>query len=241
MRRRLSVVLRQSVYAVELLLERRLLLFVAADLIVVFQGLLSALLGDSRLEGLYRSMVLLPVLLLGVPAAASAVALERRAGSLDLALAVRSTERYFVRRVAPVSAFLLAQAWLLLFVAYLIVHENKLFDHLLSEKGFYVLPIMLHVALTALLTGAVTLFWAARLSTTGGAMMASFATLFALSKWIFASPVLAGLGPTGTWLLGVVPPVLLELGWNLSVLALAAVLFFLYARERLRRPETMLA
>lgn len=238
---RLSVVLRQSVYAFELLLERRLLLFVVVDLIVVFQGLFRALLGTARLVDLYRSMALAPILVVGVPVAASAVALERRAGSLDLALAVPSTERYFVRRVAPLFAALLVQAWLLLFVAYLVVHGSRLAGHLASAKGLFLLPVMLHAVLTALLTGTVTLYWAARIPTTGGAAAAAVFTLLAFSKWIFASPFLEGLGSSGTWWLGFLPPVLLELGWNLGVLGLGAVLFFLYARERLRRPETMLA
>lgn len=237
---RLSGFLRRSVYAFELLLEGRLALFVVADLILVFQGLLRALLGNADLDGLYRFLVVVPILVLGVLVTASVVALERRAGSLDLALAVPSTEHYFVRRVAPVCAFLLAQAWLLFFVAYLIIYEKRFFEHLLSAEGLFVLPAMLHAALVALLTGTVTLFWAARISTTGGTAAAAFLTLFALSKWIFKSPILQGLGPSVTWLAGFVPPVLLELVWNLGVLAIAAAIFFLYARERLRRPEKML-
>lgn len=236
---RISGTGRHSLYAFELLLERRFWLFGIADFIVVVQGLLTALLGTGRLEQIYTSMVLAPIVLLGVPVLSSSIALERRAGSLDLALAVASTERYFLRRAVPVCLFLVVQAWLLLGVAYAVVHESAVFDYLL-RKGHLVVPVVLHTALVGVLTGAVTLFWAARVPTTGGAMVASFATVGVLSKWMFQSPFLAGWGPPGTWILGVVPPAVLGQAWNLGVLALAAVLFYLYARERLRRPELML-
>ncbi len=238
---RTPAALKQARYAFELLLERRLWLFVAADSLVLLQGLFSALLGTGKVPELYRSMVAIPLLLLGVPALASAVALERRAGSLDLALAVPSTELYFLRRVTPISIFLIVQAWLLTFVAFLVVHQGGFLDFLLSRKGVTaVIPLLLHSTEVGLLVAAVTLFWASRISTAGGTMVASFATLGALYKWIFASPIIAT-GPKSDWVLGVLPPAVIELTWNLTVLALATVLFYLYARERLRRPEVMLA
>lgn len=228
-------------YAFELLLERRLWLFVVVDLALVTRGLFSALLGTGRLAELYSAMAVVPTLVLGVPALSGVVALERRAGSLDLALAAPSTELYFLRRVAPVSGFLVAQAWLLTLASYGIVLEGRFFDQLLSARGWLVLPVFFHALLVGLLVPAVTLFWASRLATTGATMVASFATLFALSKWLFSSPVVGELGLPRSWWLGVFPPVLLALAWNLAVLALAAVLFYLYARQRLRRPETVLA
>ena len=235
-----SGILRQSAYAFELLLERRIWLFAIADFIVILQGLLTALLGTGRLEQIYTSMVLVPIVLLGVPVLSSSIALERRAGSLDLALASASTERYFLRRTLPVCLFLVVQAWSLLAVAYGVVHEHLIFDYL-RHKGHLVVPVVLHCALVGIMTGAVTLFWASRISSAGGTMVASFATMAILGKWVFLSPFVEGFGPSGTWILGVLPPILLHLVWNLGVLALTTVLFYLYARERLRRPELMLA
>lgn len=237
----LPSLLARSRYAFELLLERRLWLFAAADLVLVIRGLFAALLDSGGLQQLYRSMAVDPTLVLGVPALASVVALERRSGSLDLALAAPSTERYFLRRVAPVCGILVVQAWLLMLAAYLIVLGSRFFDEMLSAEGWLVVPVFLHALLVGLLVGAVTLFWASRLATTGATMVASFATLFALSRWIFQSPVLGDMGLPRTWWLGLVPPPVAALAWNLAVLALAAVLFYLYARQRLRRPETMLA
>ncbi len=232
--------LKQGRYSFELLLEGRIWLFVTAELVVLFHGLFAALLSTGELAELYRSMVIVPLLILGVPSLASAVALERRAGSLDLALAVPSTELYFLRRVAPVTIFLIVQAWLLTFLAELIVLEGRFLGFLLSRKVAATVPLLLHATEVGLLVAAVTLFWASRIATTGGAMVASFATIGALYKWIFASPILAT-GPSSTWVLGVLPPAVIELVWNLTVLALATILFYLYARERLRRPEVMLA
>lgn len=228
-------------YAFELLLERRLWLFAVADLALVTRGLFAALLGSGRLDELYRSMAVEPTLILAVPVLAGVVALERRAGSLDLALAAPSTELYFLRRVVPVCGFFVVQAWLLTLAAYLTVLESRFPSYLLSTRGALVLPVLLHTLLVALLVAAVTLFWASRLATAGATMAASFATLFALSRWIFSSPVVGELGLPATWWLGVFPGALVALAWNLAVLALAAALFYLYARQRLRRPETVLA
>ena len=101
-----DVFLRQGRYAFELLLEKRLWLFLGADALLILNGLFRVLLetGNPFVE-----MVLVPTLLLGLPALSGVVALERRAGSLDLALAVPSTERYFVRRLIPVCGFFILQ------------------------------------------------------------------------------------------------------------------------------------
>lgn len=237
----LASLVRQGGYAIDLLLDRLFWLFAVADAVVILQLLVSALLGGGRLESLYLSMAIWPMILLGIPALAGVVALERRAGSLDLALAVPSTELYFVRRVAPVAGLLIVQGWLLTLVTLVIVHEGGVLAYVLSARGLALLPAVLHTAEVGLLVGAVALFWASRIATTGGVLVASFATVFALAKWVLANPIVHETGPRGDWWLGLVPGPVLVVVWNLAVIALAAVLFYLYARARLRRPEAMLA
>ena len=228
-------------YAFELLLERRLWLFVTADAMLVFIGLLDALLGSGSLAELYVGTVVVPMLLLGVPILSSIVSLERRAGSLDLALAVPSTERYFLRRAVPVCAFFIGQGLVLCLTICLIVWESRFFENLFSARGLGVAPIFVHCVEVGLLLGAVTLFWGSRLRSAGAAMAASFLTLVLLRRWVFTTPAFEGPGPRIDFWFGVLPPPVAILGWNLTVPALAAVLFYLYARERLRRAETMLA
>lgn len=235
----------QSLYAGELLLERRLWLFLIADLIVVVHGLFQGLLGEGSLQVIYLFMAIMPLVLLGIPILSSAISLERRAGSLDLALAVPSTERYFLRRVAPACVFLIVQAWILTPLAFYLGGQGDRILDLVSAKApaatLTLLPVFLHAFLVGLLIGAVTLFWATRIATTGGTMVASFVTVLALSKWAMASPIVSSRGASTIMYLDLIHPSQISVAWNLLVTALAIVLFYLYARERLRRPELMLA
>ncbi|MEM7354129.1 MAG: hypothetical protein AAF657_25220, partial [Acidobacteriota bacterium] len=104
-------------YALDLLLERRWLLYIIGDVFLLFNCMMfaiGAMSGKDWLAKLYPFLIVTPNLLLGLPALASVIAVERRSGSLDLALAVPSTERYFVRRVLPVCGLMLVQNWILL-------------------------------------------------------------------------------------------------------------------------------
>ena len=95
-------------------------------------------------------------------------------------------------------------------------------------------------AVLAVLLAVVTLFWAVRLETSGAVLVASLVTAAVLSPWIFFSPVTRlplGAPPE---VFGIPMPVLAWC-WKAAVETLAAAIFFLYARERLRRPESMLA
>ena len=94
-----------------LLLGRRLLLFAVIDVVVVGWLVLAMLLesdGDAARD-LYRYAFLVPSLILGLPALAGMVDLERRAGCLDLALSAPAAEAYFVRRAGAVCAVVAAQ------------------------------------------------------------------------------------------------------------------------------------
>jgi hypothetical protein len=218
-------------YDLRLLLGRRLGWFVAADLAILLYGLFGALLGSSGQDDAYRhyvSMVIVPLFVLALPILSPVVALDRRSGSLDLALAAQSTERYFARRVFGVCVlFALQGAILTLFAP---------FPRFAPKLGALVFAATLPA-----LFGAVVLFWAVRLRNSGAVAVASATTLALLGAWLFHDPF----PPRGQlWgapseLFGIPMRVLASL-WALFVLAAASVIFYLYARRRLRRPESML-
>ncbi len=224
--------------AFELLLERRLMLFLIVDGFLVVMGLFIALETGGQVRAIYRSMVAYPTMLFGVPILAGTVALERRAGSLDLALAVPSTEAYFLRRVLPVCGFFVVQGWVL--PHFVLILSNSWRGVVSSSVQLTALLMLhLHTVVLALLVGAVSLYWGSRLKSAGGVMVASGISLAILSRWIM-NPLEAGpIGMAHRWL--GVPVHVLANTWSLTVLGAATVIFYLYARERLRRPETMLA
>lgn len=225
-------------YAFSQLLERRWWLFLGLDSLFVISGYVGSAVNGARIEDVFRSSVLMPALLLAIPALSGVVALERRAGSLDLALSVPSTERYFLRRTLPVLAVLAAQSIFLLVAAWL---ENAGgFD--LGDLGLLAIlgrALAQTFGMLAFL-GAVSLFWAVRLRSAGAVTVASVLTVLVFWRWLGTSPAIAPpIGPT-EHVLGLPVPVLAwTAGW--LVIAAAAAIFYLYARERLRRPETMLA
>ena len=223
LQRPLSALMRGR-YGLELLLERRLWLYLSADIVLVVSGLFRQLGEGGKDYDLYIWLVLVPILFIGLPALSGVVALERRAGSLDLALAVPSTERYFIRRVAPLCLFLVIQSWVILYFG--LDHPGNLFRSMV--QSFEV----------TLLLAAISLFWAVWLRTSGAVLAASAVSVGLLSQWIFFDPMADRLGfPEIFW--GIPVPKLRWL-WNAFVLAVTTVILFQYARARLRRPETLL-
>ena len=216
--------------SLELLLGRRLWLFAAIDAIVILAAFLSMLLGDGGTPtGVYFWVVLMPFLLLGLPALSGIVEVERRSGCLDLALSSPGSVGYFVRRAAAVCAVMAVQGWVL-----------TLADWLYEGRSFPLLPPLVHVAAMTFLLGALALFWAVRLKTAGAVWLASMLTLVAvLRPWFFRNPIPPPyFSDYGSWLAGADE----TLAWleGLAVLATSAVILSLYARRRLRRPESML-
>lgn len=212
-------------YSAELLLEKRLWLYLAADGFILFLGLFNMLGEGGEDSDFFIQMVLMPYLLVGLPTFSGVLALERRAGSLDLALAVPSTERYFLGRLVPLCMFFALQSVILLL--------------LWVEDSGNLLRSMTQSVLVILLLAAISLFWAVRLQTGGAVLVASILSVGLLSKWVFHSPMIDRFGGIPAKFLGVPVP-LLEWAWNALVLALATFILFQYARARLRRPETML-
>lgn len=223
---RLVTLFARSRYSAELLMEKRLWIFLGIDALLVFSGLIDAMIGGGGSAEIFRRTALWPSLLLGLPAAAGVVALERRAGSLDLALAVPSTERYFRRRLVPLHGGLLLQSWILVGLAHLEATSES------RGEGLRVLYQCLELQVVL---ACIVLFWATRLEGAGAVLLSSLGTVALLFPWLTRSPDVLG-----TWsLLG---PYKLLLEWLVEAffLAIAAALFYLYARVRMRRPEALL-
>ena len=214
--------------SLELLLGRRLWLFAAIDAVVILAAFLDMLLGDGGAPaGIYSWVILMPFLLLGLPALSGIVEVERRAGCLDLALSTPGAAGYFVRRAAAVCGVMAVQGWLL-----------TVLDWLYEGRKFPLFVPLAQITAVLFLLGAVSLFWAVRLKTAGAVWLASMITLIVLRPWFFRNPIPSVFSRYGAWLPGV-DEALPWLG-SLAVLTTAATLFSLYARRRLRRPESML-
>lgn len=214
----------------ELLLGNRLKLFAVADVVVVVWTLLSMMLAtEAEPQDVYRQVVLIPLLILGLPALAGLVEVERRAGCLDLALSAPNVEVYFLRRAGAVSALLAIQGWVLILLTWL-----------QEGRWFPILSCLTQVLVVSAFLGALALFWAVRLRTAGGVWLASIVTTIALHRWFFHNPV-----PHRHF--GVHQALLPReeelIDWlvSVAVLGAATVLLYFYARRRLRRPETMIS
>lgn len=223
----LPAALRAARLSLSLLAGRRLWLFAAADAVALVWGLLTALVAGGEPAAVYRGVVLLPLVLLALPLAGDALAVERRAGCLEVALAAPRAEVYFLRRVAAVAGVATAQGWAVMGLLWLV------------DRSFPLLSVLAQVALVTAFAVAAALFWAVRLRTAGGVWLASLASVAVAGRWFFFDPIPQRLfSESGRWL---------PVGWDAArwagaaaVLAGGAVLFTLYARRRLRRPELLL-
>ena len=214
----------------DLLLGKRLALFAVADVVVILWTVVAMMLdtGDEP-QAVYRQVVLVPLLILGLPALAGLVEVERRAGCLDLALSAPAVESYFLRRAGAVSALMALQGWTLILLTWL-----------KEGRSFPLLSCLTQVTVVSVFLGALALFWAVRLKTAGGVWLASIASTILLQRWFFHNPVPdrhfgihAGLFPREEALIDWIASV--------AVLGAATLLLYFYARRRLRRPETMIA
>lgn len=211
--------------SLQLLTEKRLVLLSIVDAGFLYMGFFAALAGTGRATDFWPAMVIMPSLLVFVPIMADAIAVERRSGTLDLALSSPGARLYFERRIVAVMALAIAQAAFVL-----------LLGRLLSEEFPLSGPLVQSIVLTLFL-GAITLNWAARLKTTGAVIFATYLTVFAFGPWVFANPIH--------------PPNLMNgpmttadiLTWtkNNVVLLTAAAGAYAYALQRLSRPETILS
>ena len=208
-----------------LLTERRIPLFACLDLLLLFAGVLMGLNSDSgSARALWLPFFVMPVLVVGVPMLADTVAVERRSGTLDLALTSPGARFYFERRVLSVCVLIVAQGWVAMTLTRFLL------------DGFPLSGPFLQSISVALFAGAVTLNWAVRLRTAGAVIFATYLTALLFSPWLFSIPVHTPDSMNG-------PMTALDLWqWtqnNLVLLSCAAV-FYAYARQRLMRPELVI-
>ncbi len=219
------------VSCLQLQLGRQALVVLTLDAVLVGIGLLEALTSvDPAGEGVYIGVVLVPLVALGIPALADLVALERRAGCLDLALAAPAGERYFLRRAGVVAGLLAAQGAVVMGVCWLA-----------TGLAFPLLTVEAQLLAVTAFVAAATVFWAVRLASVGSVWLAATASVLGAGRWSFWLPVVTPTplqprvgpllpSPWGTW----------EWATRAVPLAVAAALLLLYARRRLRRPEAIL-
>src|SRR5258706_16024081 len=105
-------------HSITLLTERRILLFIALDALFLYAGLMIGLYGQNgSAADLWLPLIVFPAFVVCVPMLSDTVAVERRSGTLDLALTSPAAAFYFERRGLSVCALLVAQGWLAMIVA----------------------------------------------------------------------------------------------------------------------------
>lgn len=214
-------VLTRMKMSVMLLVERRVLLFTVIDCAFLFFGFSAALMGSGYASQFYPFLFLAPALLLGVPMLADCVAVERRSGTLDLALTSPSAGWYFERRIASGCALVLLQGWLTIVLMRAV------------SEPFAVRWAMAQMVVVTTFLGATVLNWAVRLRTSGGVVIATYATTLVFAPWFFSNPVRSGY----EFQREMDAADILEWATNNVVLLGAAVIFTMYAAQRLMRPE----
>ena len=209
-----------------LLTERRAALFLSVDAFFLFAGLVLSFSQSGSVRDFWFPLFLLPSLFLGVPIMADAVAVERRSGTLDLALTSPGARGYFERRVAAVAALMIVQGWLCVAVT-----------RLLNAAYFPLSGPLVQVVTVSLFLTAVTLNWALRLRNAGAVIFAAYATLLAFAPWLFANPI----HPPAEMPNGPMTAAdIVDYVQHNLVLTVAAVVFYLYALQRLSRPESII-
>ncbi len=219
----------QAIGLLRLQLGGRWVLFLAADVVLLISGLFDALLGlGESAATAYLTVVIAPALLLGVPALADLVSLERDAGSLDLLLTAPHAARHLLARAAAVTGAMLLQAWLVLALTWWA-----------TDLGFALVPALFHSAAAFAVVGAAALFWTTRLESAGAAGSAIFITVLILGAWCFDVPVgpRAATGGSAFWPGAETAVSTLS---NVAILVAAALLFWLAARRRLSRTALLL-
>ncbi len=114
-------------HSLALLTERRMLLFLGLDLLFLFAGVMIGLSSDSGgARDMWLPFFVMPALLVGVPMLADTVAVERRSGTLDLALTSPGARFYFERRVLSVCALIVVQGCLAMTLTRLLMNRFPL-------------------------------------------------------------------------------------------------------------------
>lgn len=207
-----------------LLTERRAGLFITVDLFIIHAALLMALFGGGgSAKDFWYPIFVAPVLLLGVPILAESVAVERRSGTLDLALTSPGARFYFERRVMAVAVLMIAQGWL-------VVLLSRLWE------PYPLAPPLIQVVTVCCFISAVALNWSLRLKTAGAVIFATYATAGAFGIWLFTNPIIPPRLNNGPMR----PEQIIDWAQQNLVLAAASGIFYLYSLQRLARPESII-
>lgn len=212
--------------SLRLLTERRAALYITIDGLFLFAGLMIGLGGSGSVRAFWTPLFLMPVLVIAVPMLADTTAVERRSGTLDLALTSPGARFYFERRVGAVGVAAILQGWLVI----LVVRVTML------SEPFPVSGPLLQTVSVAIFTCAVVLNWAVRMRGAGAVMFSTYATVIAFAPWFFSNPIHPPTTMNGPMTAGDI----IEWFQNNLVLLTAAVVFYLYARQRLARPEAII-
>jgi hypothetical protein len=212
--------------SLRLLTERRAALFIIIDVMFLFAGLMIGLGGNGSVIEFWLPLFLMPLLVIGVPMLADTVAVERRSGTLDLALTSPGARFYFERRVGAVMAVAILQGCLALLLVRLTMRSEP----------FPLSGPLAQTVSAALFIGAVTLNWSLRVRGAGAVMFATYATAVAFAPWLFANPIHPPTTMNGPMSAGDI----IEWSQNNLVLLAAAATFYLYARQRLAHQEAII-
>jgi hypothetical protein len=207
--------------SLQLLTERRMMLFLAVDAAFLLLALLMAFEGNGS-QAFWMSLVLGPALVIGVPILSESVAVERRAGTLDVVLASPGAWFYFQRRIASFSLLLILHG------------ECAVIFTRIAVGRFPLSGPMLQVVTITLLLAAAMFNWSLRTRSSGAAAFATYATTIGLAPWFYSNPVI----PSDVRGSMTSVEIVTWLTANLILLAAAAVLYA-YALQRLANPEAI--
>jgi len=206
-----------------LLTERRAALYIAIDVILLFAGLVTAFNGDGIAAVFYASLYVMPLFLVAVPMMSEAVAIERRSGTLDLALTSPGSMNYFERRIASVALLAMLQGWLTLSIPYFMVEHFPLSGP------------MLQMLIVTLFVASAVLMWSVRLRSAGAVALMTYVTCAAFAPWFFSNPIRPIDADHGPMQLADY----LDYFRRNLILGAGAVIFYLYAKQRLSRSESL--
>jgi ABC-type Na+ efflux pump permease subunit len=207
-----------------LLTERRTGVYVVIDATVLFVAVVTGFSGSGTAHEFYPVLFFLPAFAIALPMMADCVAVERRAGTLDLVLTSPGSAHYFERHILSVALLLIAQGWLTLAIPWLLVER------------FPVSGPAIQIVVVTLFLSAAALNWAVRMRSAGGAVVLTCLTCIVFAPWFFSNPIRpidVQHGPMSF------ADYLEFLRRNL-ILAAAAAVLYAYARRRLARPETLI-
>ena len=217
--------IRRTLLSIGLMLERRMVLIMVVDGLILFTMLISVMTGGGGSPELYRGAVLPATIVVGALLLGDLVAVERRSGTLDVALTSPGAGLYFERRALSVAVLIFLQALVVLLFARLFLDP------------FPLLPVVIYSLILCLLVASIGLFWAVRVSSVAAVVIGTIVSTLLLGRWTLADAVSwFKFGSSVHWSReGMI-------AWlqGLAVLGVSSILFYAYSRRRLSRPESLL-